>query len=174
MKSPNVVSTSTVRAPLGLRTSRPLGAVAILLAICPILFCSCQSSHSDGARGNNPYAQFEPQNAEEEAYYRDVYSGDWREQTDPTGMGKSIAKKSGSSKMPPHWAYMPRGAKTLEQIRAESSRKRTNVALNSGNPYPLPTVASQNDYATPQAPEPSYVTLEQPVAQQNQVYQELS
>ncbi|MBQ9873997.1 MAG: DUF11 domain-containing protein [Thermoguttaceae bacterium] len=183
MKSPNLESTSIERAPRSFdRPSRALGAIVALLAICPAILCSCKSSETSGSSSysRNPYAQFEPKTAEEEAYYRDVYSGEWREQTDPAGFGKSIAKKQGSTTMPPHWAAMPRGAKTLEEIRAEASRAKTANSLTASNPYPLsapqaaptaapyadqasgpfppaPAVSPQSDvYAPQQQPSPQY------------------
>ena len=178
MKSPNAYTTSFERAPQNDgRSNRLLKTTVLLLAVCPIVFCSCQSSKSGFSRSasnSNPYSQFDPNTPEEEAYYRDVYSGDWREQNDPSGMGKSIAKHSGSTTMPPHWATVPHGAKSLEEIRAESSRQRTNMALNSVNPYPLPpqapsytsapmqeTYSSQVAYSAPQAPETPQVVVEQ-------------
>ena len=131
MKSPNVKSTSDRRATTGVRSIKYMRSFAPLLAACSVLLCSCQSSNhiKTNAPSNNPYAQYDPKTPEEEAYYRDVYSGDWREQTDPAGLGKSICKKSGSTTMPPHWAAMPPGAKTLEEIRSEASYKRTTASL---------------------------------------------
>ncbi len=178
MKSPNSHKTSFERAPqFEGRPNRLFGTVVLLLAVCPIAFCSCQSSGSGLSKSSsksNPYAQFDPKTPEEEAYYRDVYSGEWREQTDASGMGKSIAKKSGSMSAPPHWATVPHGAKTLEEIRAESSRQKTNMSLAASNPYPLPTqtsnyapvasqpaYASQASYSAPQAPATPRPVLEQ-------------
>ncbi|MBP5621354.1 MAG: DUF11 domain-containing protein [Thermoguttaceae bacterium] len=178
MKSPNAYTTSFERAPQNDgRSNRLLKTTVLLLAVCPILFCSCQSSKSGFSRSaakGNPYSQFDPTTPEEEAYYRDVYSGDWREQNDPSGFGKSIAKHSGSTTMPPHWETVPHGAKTLEEIRAESSRQRTSMALSSANPYPLTpqtsnyapastreTYSSQVSYSAPQVPETPQVVVEQ-------------
>lgn len=171
MKSPNTNMTSVERAPqITDRLNRRFEAIVLLLAVCPVLFCSCQSFDSGFSRSpsrNNPYAQYDPKTPQEEAYYRDVYSGDWREQTDPTGMGKSIAKKSGSTKLPPHWEAMPPGARTLEEIRAEASQRKTQIAFNS-NPYPLPTpstnyaaASTRASYTAPQVPETPQVALEQ-------------
>ena len=82
-------------------------------------------------------------------------------------MGKSIAKKSGSTKLPPHWEAMPPGARTLEEIRAEASQRKTQIAFNS-NPYPLPTpstnyaaASTRASYTAPQVPETPQVALEQ-------------
>lgn len=183
MKSPNVKSTSDRRATTGVRAIKYMRSFAPLLAACSVLLCSCQSSNhiKTNAPSNNPYAQYEPKTPEEEAYYRDVYSGDWREQTDPAGMGKSICKKSGSTTMPPHWAAMPPGAKTLEEIRSEASYKRTTASLArpieasapplSYSSAPTQTNYAAQAYAVPQSHEiqPQNVVASQP-AGPNTVY----
>ena len=167
MKSPNVNSTSKKRA-LTSGLKRTLGGrpFALLLAVCPLLLSACQStdSYKSPANSNNPYAKYEPKTPEEEAYYRDVYSGEWREQTDPAGLGKSICKKSGSVTMPPHWSAMPPGAKTLEEIRAEASAKRTAKAL--ATPYPQQSAAAPAPPKTPYEIAPTQATYAAPVQEQ--------
>ncbi|MBQ2788336.1 MAG: hypothetical protein IJE97_01770, partial [Thermoguttaceae bacterium] len=97
--------------------------------VCPLIFCSCQSTDSQVGGSNpyaqheNPYAQYEPKTPEEEAYYRDVYSGEWREQTNVFGTGASVVKKIGSTSPPPHWQTRPSGAKDLAEIRYEAARR---------------------------------------------------
>ncbi|MCF0234023.1 MAG: hypothetical protein HUK22_03485, partial [Thermoguttaceae bacterium] len=140
------------------------------LAVSPAIFCSCESA--GGARGgNNPYAQNDPQTPEEEAYYRDVYSGDWRQQSNPFGTGPSVCKRSGSTKLPEHWTTRPAGAKDLTQVRAESAARRSASSMayaqapTSGaygapaaSAYPpAATMVAQNvpqaQYAAPTAPQ---------------------
>ena len=103
--------------------------LAAATLVCPLIFCSCQSTDSQVggsnpyAQNENPYAQYEPKTPEEEAYYRDVYSGEWREQTNVFGMGSSVVKKIGSTDPPPHWGTRPEGAKDLAEIRYEAARR---------------------------------------------------
>lgn len=157
MKSPNTHTTSFERAQRleTVVSDRKFWAFVLLLAVSPILFCSCQSANTpfSSKSANNPYAQNEPKTPEEEAYYRDVYSGDWREQTGPAGMGKSIAKKTGSLTMPPHWNMRPDGSKDLAEVNAVAARRAPSVPVAS-NPYPLPTPSTS-------APEPVAVSVPQ-------------
>ncbi|MBR2004438.1 MAG: DUF11 domain-containing protein, partial [Thermoguttaceae bacterium] len=103
-----------------------------------LIFCSCQSTDSQVggsnpyAQNENPYAQYEPKTPEEEAYYRDVYSGEWREQTNVFGMGSSVVKKIGSTDPPPHWGTRPEGAKDLAEIRYEAARRNAEQARRLG------------------------------------------
>lgn len=118
--------TDAARRNVGGRSAR----LAAATLVCPLLFCSCQSADSQGVGGSNPYAQkenpyaqYEPKTPEEEAYYRDVYSGEWREQTNVFGTGASVVKKIGSTTQPPHWGTRPHGAKDLAEIRYEAARR---------------------------------------------------
>lgn len=123
-------------------TRRSVGDWSTRLAaatlVCPLIFCSCQSTDSQSAGSNpyaqneNPYAQYEPKTPEEEAYYRDVYSGEWREQTNVFGMGASVVKKIGSTTVPPHWETRPAGAKDLAEIRYEAARRNAADARRLG------------------------------------------
>ena len=119
-------------------TRRSVGDWSARLAaatlVCPLIFCSCQSTDSQRAGSNpyaqneNPYAKYDPKTPEEEAYYRDVYSGDWREQSNVFGTGPSVAKKIGSTTLPPHWTTRPNGAKDLAEIRYEAARRNADQA----------------------------------------------
>ncbi len=123
-------------------TRRSVGDWSARLAaatlVCPLIFCSCQSTDSQGAGSNpyaqneNPYAKYDPKTPEEEAYYRDVYSGEWREQTNVFGTGPSVAKKIGSTTPPPHWETRPEGAKDLAEIRYEAARRNADQARRLG------------------------------------------
>ena len=112
--------------------------LAAATLVCPLIFCSCQSTDSQVggsnpyAQNENPYAQYEPKTPEEEAYYRDVYSGEWREQTNVFGMGSSVVKKIGSTDPPPHWGTRPEGAKDLAEIRYEAARRNAEQARRLG------------------------------------------
>ncbi|MBQ2789057.1 MAG: DUF11 domain-containing protein [Thermoguttaceae bacterium] len=112
--------------------------LAAATLVCPLIFCSCRSNDSQSvdsnpyAQNENPYAKFEPKTPEEEEYYRDVYSGEWREQTNVFGTGPSVAKKSGSTTPPPHWGTRPEGAKDLAEIRYEAARRNAEQARRLG------------------------------------------
>ena len=100
--------------------------ILLVLLIMSSLAClsACQTGPSKPS-SKDPYADNAPKTKEEEAYYQDVYSGEWREQNNPFGMGKSICKKNGGTSMPQHWAMMPHGAKTMSEIRSEMDNQRT-------------------------------------------------
>lgn len=189
MKSPNAsyISGSLKKA------RRTRTAATLMLLICPLVFASCQSADSGYSRKpkDNPYAQNDPKTPEEEAYYRDVYSGNWSEESD-NGL-QSVYKHSASTRMPQHWEAMPPGAKTLEEIRFESSQRkmaearamarnlpatsapvRNTAAMASAPAAPAtPAVTSYNAYPTPQnvpapAPTPAantYAPTSAPLAQ---------
>ncbi|MBQ2788429.1 MAG: hypothetical protein IJE97_02240, partial [Thermoguttaceae bacterium] len=112
--------------------------LAAATLVCPLIFCSCQSTDSQ-VGGSNPYAQNDPKTPEEEAYYRDVYSGEWREQTNVFGTGPSVAKKIGSTTPPPHWEMRPEGAKDLAEIRYEAARRNAEQARRFGAMQNAPT-----------------------------------
>ena len=157
MKSPNTLSTSCVRASLmGVRKSRTFCSAIALMLICPLAFVSCQSANT-GKTGmtkkDNPYSKFDPKTPEEEAYYRDVYSGNWSEDVD--GELASVFKHSGSTTLPKHWQSMPHGAKTLEEIRFEASQRKMAEVRSSGRPLPSSSVARPTA-PTMSATAPSY------------------
>ncbi|MDO4585835.1 MAG: hypothetical protein Q4C95_00905 [Planctomycetia bacterium] len=104
----------------------------LLLVGGTLTFCSCRSGATGQLyqpKADDPYAQNAPKNAAEEAYYKDVYSGGWKEQQNPFGMGKSIIKKTGSTSMPEHWATIPEGAVPMSQIRAEASNRKQQAVF---------------------------------------------
>ncbi len=137
-------------------TRRSVGDWSARLAaatlVCPLIFCSCQSTDSQGAGSNpyaqneNPYAKYDPKTPEEEEYYRDVYSGEWREQTNVFGTGASVVKKIGSTTPPPHWEMRPEGAQDLAEIRFNAARRNAEQARRLG--------ATQNPVAQPFANAP--------------------
>ncbi len=112
-------------------------------------FCSCQSSSAHRSYTDYPtdkkpvahgsgYYREEEQTPEEQAYYRDVYSGDWRQQENPFYTGPSVCKKSGSTTMPPHWNMMPPGAKTMDEIRREQATMNPKYQMPpQNNIYPV-------------------------------------
>ena len=112
-------------------------------------FCSCQSSSAHRSYTDYPtdkkpvahgsgYYREEEQTPEEQAYYRDVYSGDWRQQENPFYTGPSVCKKSGSTTMPPHWNMMPPGAKTMDEIRREQAAMNPKYQMPpQNNIYPV-------------------------------------
>lgn len=170
MKSSNALSTRSTFV-----GGRSWSLSALFLAASATIFCSCESTSqrsSADKNSQNPYAQFDPQNAEEEAYYRDVYSGEWREQSNPFGTGKSVFKKSGSTKEPTHWASLPRGAKTMEEIRfetaqAKAAQARRFTATNASSYAPAPTQNAYGLPAVPQAPfAPSQISTQEPTPPQ--------
>ena len=159
MKSPNTLSTSCVRASLvGVRKSRTFCSAIALMLICPLAFVSCQSANS-GKTGmtkrDNPYAKYDPKTPEEEAYYRDVYSGNWSEDVD--GELASVFKHSGSTTLPKHWQSMPHGARTLEEIRFEASQRKMAEVRASGRALPTSSVARPSA-PTMSATAPSYAS----------------
>ena len=99
--------------------------VCFLLAAAALPFCvSCQSKgYIPGP--NDPFAENAPKTKEEEEYYRDVLSGDWQKQTsNPLGYF-GLGRNQVSTTPPPHWTMTPPdGAKTMEEIRAETYDKR--------------------------------------------------
>ena len=180
-------NSQTVSTPWRAKISEPVAAFCgrmvqgsfLCLVLGLLLFCSCKSSgvSSGVSKGlskpspNDPYAANAPKTKEEEAYYQDVYAGEWREQTDPFGFGKSIGKKSGSTTMPPHWSTCPEGAKPLSEIRREVAERRyqeemkiaaRNNAMASGAAMPgavmpgaaMPGTGAPNGYPlNPQVPQ---------------------
>lgn len=117
------------------------GISCLLFFLGILFFCSCAGPRFPAASqsAKDPYAENGPKTREEEAYYHDVYSGEWREQVGPFGFAKSIGKKSGSKTMPPHWAMMPHGAKTMNEIKAETAmRQADRLAYNSNYRAPMP------------------------------------
>ncbi len=127
MKSPNVYTTSLARASL----RRTFCAFALATWVCSLACGACSSTNSElSSRGSvkNPYAKYDPKTPEEEAYYRDVYSGNWKE--DSTAGVPSICKQSASTRMPEHWNMLPPGAKTLSEIRTEASQRKLAAAMS--------------------------------------------
>ncbi|MDO5309189.1 MAG: hypothetical protein Q4G03_06815 [Planctomycetia bacterium] len=168
-KSPNTPSRTSERS-IGMRrsTSRRARLAVLALALAPFLLVSCKSTESDvrGHNVKNPYAQNNPQTPEEEAYYRDVYSGDW-EQGDLNGL-KSIGKTSASLTMPEHWRSMPHGAVTLDDIRRNSAQRRAAQTPPGARPYasiPQPQYA-QNAAAAGYGAPAAAPTAEYPSATQ--------
>lgn len=147
-------------------TRRSVGDWSARLAaatlVCPLIFCSCQSTDSQVggsnpyAQNENPYAQYEPKTPEEEAYYRDVYSGDWREQTNVFGTGASVVKKIGSTEPPPHWGTRPEGAKDLAEIRYEAARRNAEQARRLGATQPAAAQPFANAPFVPAATQTAY------------------
>lgn len=154
MKSPNTLSTSCVRMSfMGVRKGRTFCSAIVLMLICPLAFVSCQSANSGKtgmSKRDNPYAKYDPKTPEEEAYYRDVYSGNWSEDTE-SGLA-SVFKHSGSTTLPKHWQTMPPGARTLEDIRFEASQRKMAEVRSSGRAFPTRGITRP---AT-NAPVPSY------------------
>lgn len=136
--------------------------LAAATLVCPLIFCSCQSTDSQVggsnpyAQNENPYAQYEPKTPEEEAYYHDVYSGEWREQTNVFGMGASVVKKIGSTEPPPHWGTRPEGAKDLAEIRYEAARRNAEHARRLGATQPAAAQPFANAPFVPASTQAAY------------------
>ncbi len=99
-------------------------AAFLLLAAALPLCVSCQSrGYVPGP--NDPFAENAPKTKEEEEYYRDVLSGDWKKQmTNPLGYF-GLGRNQVSTTPPPHWMMEPpAGSKTMEDLRAEAYEKR--------------------------------------------------
>lgn len=111
-----------------LSQKRYAGTVGSLLLISAVIpFCvSCQSKGYSGGSAKDPYAENIPKTKEEEEYYQDVLSGDWKKQmTNPLGYF-GLGKYQVSTTPPPHWTMEPpTGSKTMEQVRAETYDKRS-------------------------------------------------
>ena len=152
MKSPNALPTSYGRRDSSrVRTPRALCSTLILTLLCPLAIAGCQSTggaDSSRGRGDNPYSKYDPKSPEEEAYYRDVYSGDWSE--DGQSDLRSVYKHSGSTKLPVHWTMLPPGAKTLDEIRSEAANRQNSEARATGRalptPPPIPATATSPTY----------------------------
>lgn len=152
MKSPNALPTSYGRRDSSrVRTPRALCSTLILTLLCPLAIAGCQSTggaDSSRGRGDNPYSKYDPKSPEEEAYYRDVYSGDWGE--DGQSDLRSVYKHSGSTKLPVHWTMLPPGAKTLDEIRSEAANRQNSEARATGRalptPPPIPETATSPTY----------------------------
>ena len=106
---------------------RPAAPIAVLLAAAAVIpFCvSCQSENFYHPGPKDPYAGNAPKTKEEEEYYRDVLSGDWKKQNTNMlgyfGLGRNLV----STTPPPHWTMQPpAGAKTMDEIRAEAYDRR--------------------------------------------------
>ena len=136
--------------------------LAAATLVCPLIFCSCQSTDSQSAGSNpyaqneNPYAKYDPKTPEEEAYYRDVYSGEWREQTNVFGTGASVVKKIGSTTPPPHWETRPDGAKDLAEIRYEAARRNAGKARRLETMQNAPTQPFASAPFVPAATQAAY------------------
>lgn len=177
MKSPNASSTSRVKPSLASdRKSRVFRSSVALLLICPFVFVACQTAQSgrtDKSKGDNPYSKYDPKTPEEEEYYRDVYSGDWSE--DSEGGLVSVYKHSGSTTLPKHWRSMPPGAKTLEEIRYDASQRKMAEMRSGGYSTPsqssgVAPSSSPSSQTTYSAPAPSstanpYAPTSAPLAQ---------
>ena len=152
MKSPNALPTSYGRRNSSrVRTPRALCSTLILTLLCPLAIAGCQSTggaDSSRGRGDNPYSKYDPKSPEEEAYYRDVYSGDWSEEGQSDL--RSVYKHSGSTKLPVHWTMLPPGAKTLDEIRSETASRQNSEARATGRalptPPPIPVTAASPTY----------------------------
>lgn len=152
MKSPNALPTSYGRRNSSrVRTPRALCSTLILTLLCPLAIAGCQSTggaDSSRGRGDNPYSKYDPKSPEEEAYYRDVYSGDWSEEGQSDL--RSVYKHSGSTKLPVHWTMLPPGAKTLDEIRSETASRQNSEARATGRalptPPPIPETAASPTY----------------------------
>lgn len=85
------------------------------------LSVSCSSKGMAPVSPKDPYADNAPKSKEEEDYYQDVYSGDWKKQmTNPLGYF-GLGRYQVSTSPPPHWTMdVPDGAKSMEQIRQET------------------------------------------------------
>ena len=165
MKSPNASLTSCIRASFAsVRKCRTLRPAVAMMLICPLVFAACQSTGSGQTRApksDNPYAKNDPRTPEEEEYYRDVYSGDWSEDSQ-SGLA-SVYKHSGSVTMPKHWQSMPPGAKTLEEIRFESSQRKMAEMRSMGRPLPTSSAPRMTAPVT-NAPAPPSSPVAQPYA----------
>ncbi|MGN0930420.1 MAG: hypothetical protein ACI4NP_01740 [Thermoguttaceae bacterium] len=152
MKSPNALLTSYGRRNSSrVRTPRALCSTLILTLLCPLAIAGCQSTggaDSSRGRGDNPYSKYDPKSPEEEAYYRDVYSGEWSEEGQSDL--RSVYKHSGSTKLPVHWTMLPPGAKTLDEIRSEAANRQNSEARATGRalptPPPIPETTSSSTY----------------------------
>lgn len=152
MKSPNTTATSHACCVLSDEGTRRITCVALAFAfVAPMLFCSCKTTESELASRRsapNPYAKNDPKTPEEEAYYRDVYSGNWGEES--FGGAPTITKHNGSLTLPEHWRAMPPGAKTLEEIRRESAQRRMAQPSVAANKPGVPVSSSmQPTYGAP-------------------------
>lgn len=116
--------------------SRPFRAVAVVVTAFGLLTAAagCKSHGLAPVSPNDPYAENAPQTPEEEAYYNDVYSGDWKKTQNPLGyfgLGKFFV----STTPPPHWAMAPpQGAKSMAEIYQENYQRQM-AAQAAGNPY---------------------------------------
>ncbi len=102
----------------------PLLLILCIIPMAGLMGCHSNDYYKPSPSSNVPFANNVPKTKEEEAYYRDVYSGEWKEQINPFGFGKAIGKKNGSTSMPSHWAMIPDGAKSMSEMRAENSARQ--------------------------------------------------
>ena len=124
----------------------------ILAGMTLAAFCSCTSKGLAPVPKDVPFAENAPKTIEEEAYYQDVYSGDWRERPNPLGVF-GLAKNSVDTKPPAHWNMAPpAGSKTMEQVYQENYARQASEnqarLANSPNGYhqalPSGAVPAQN------------------------------
>lgn len=111
-------------------------AAFFLLAILAMtVVIGCKSHSMPYASPNDPYAENAPKTPEEEAYYNDVYSGDWKKTQNPLGYF-GLGKYFVSTAPPDHWSMTPpAGAKTMEQVYQENyQRQMAAQAAGAMNP----------------------------------------
>lgn len=99
-------------------------AAALCFLVSFAAAAGCKSHSMPSASPNDPYAQNAPKTPEEEAYYHDVYSGDWKKTQNPLG-NFGLGKYFVSTTPPDHWSMTPpAGAKTMEQVYQENYQRQ--------------------------------------------------
>ena len=97
---------------------------------------ACRTGGLSRPSADDPYAANAPRTKEEEAYYADVYSGDWKKERNLVG-DLGIGKTSVATKPPAHWTMeLPHGAKPMSQVYEENYQAQQAMAAGRGeDPY---------------------------------------
>lgn len=120
-----------------------LAAAPLFAALLTFASCSSTSRSLAPVSSNEPFAENAPKNKEEEQYYRDVYSGDWRKTTNPLGyfgLGKLFA----STEPPAHWNMQPpAGAKSMQEVYAENYERQAAASQQNTQTASQQLIAQQ-------------------------------
>ncbi|MBO7679042.1 MAG: hypothetical protein J6S75_05165, partial [Thermoguttaceae bacterium] len=97
---------------------------------------ACRTGGLSKPSADDPYAANAPRTKEEEAYYADVYSGEWKKERNLVG-DLGIGKTAVATKPPAHWTMeLPHGAKPMSQVYEENYQAQQAMAAQRGDvPY---------------------------------------
>ena len=104
----------------GILMNPRLVVVTLMGLVLCLGLCACRSGGLSESSANDPYAANAPRTKEEEDYYKDVYSGEWKKERNLVG-DLGIGKTAVATKPPAHWTMdLPHGAKPMSQVYEEN------------------------------------------------------